>query len=426
MNSTAVADAVEAFSQMLSTTIEVTSVPTTLSIPLSSINSALQSAMSFQQLELSSQATITDTAVAISLEQRILLAQATINYYSVLSSIATATSTSAADMTQAAQASAIMQTMFAEVAYFEGHAPSFTGNLALIAVFSVILVFQIVFGVFFHQWWFCFSWSIGLVMELFGYAGRVWCHSDLLSFDAFVMQLVCITLAPCFLLAGMYYTLAQLAHIYGEQHSVLRPMIYSYAFIIGDFISICLQGAGGGMSSSPGSLYDAGINIMIGGLAFQVLTMTIFQYLWFTFLFRIHKSYKQHGDSNFNPDFVHIRERGLFLQLSFFVAITATFFLVYVRSIYRLIEMSYGFDSALATNEIYFMLLEALPMSLACAIMTVVHPGLIYGRGSHIYIDKNYRGFFPIKEEAPVEKKDSNSEYELYSFIDGYNKRETL
>lgn len=61
--------------------------------------------------------------------------------------------------------------------------------------------------------------------------------------------------------------------------------------------------------------------------------------------------------------------------------------------------MSDGWGSTLASVEIYLMTLEALMMSLACALMTVCHPGLIYGRNSHIYIDKKDKGLFSMKDD---------------------------
>lgn len=64
------------------------------------------------------------------------------------------------------------------------------------------------------------------------------------------------------------------------------------------------------------------------------------------------------------------------------------------RSIYRVVELAEGWSSKLAVDEIYFMILEGLMMSLACFVLTVLTPGVAYGRHSHIYVDKSLKATF--------------------------------
>lgn len=398
----------DAFSDMLTQDYSVKNVATSLTIPLATITSMLSKVASHQSVDKAILATVTDPYVATSIEQQVLMAQATINYYSALRDIATATtSVDASYYTQVAQASAAIESMFADIAFFGGHYPSSGGNVALAAVFVVVIVCQIILGVFFHQWWFLFCWICGLVLEILGYFGRIWLHYDLMSFNPYIIQIVCLTLAPCFLLAGMYYILAQLAHIYGEHYSVLRPMIYCYIFIACDTVSICLQGAGGGLSSGDLSS-NLGVNLTIAGLAFQVFTMVVFQALWYMFIRNIIAAYKAKGDNAFNPDFVHIRARGVKYQIALMAAVSISLILIFIRSIYRLVEMGFGYGSTLADTEIYFMFFEGLLMSLSCVLMTVCHPGLMYGRRSHIHIDKKYKGFLPAQSYSGEEE-----DYEL-------------
>lgn len=124
--------------------------------------------------------------------------------------------------------------------------------------------------------------GVGIILEIVGYSGRIWYSLNDNSSNAYIMELVCITVAPCFLMAGIYYILAQLILIYGNHFSRLKPMHYSSIFIACDVVSIFVQGAGGGISNNASNT-DTGRYIMIGGLAFQVLTITIFQFLWYDF-----------------------------------------------------------------------------------------------------------------------------------------------
>jgi hypothetical protein len=364
------------------------SIPTTIAQNYKTITSILHSVSERQASAVSALFIVTDSESSISLLDDILQAQATLNFYDVLEQAATETNlaTRASLMTQAAEASEIMLKMFDENAYYSGNYPSLGGNTALLVVFSLFLSLQVASGVFYHQWWFLTCWSCGLLFEILGYAARMWSSQNIMSYSAFIMQLVCLTLAPCFLMAGIYYIIAQLAVIYGSQFSILGPMQYSLLFIVCDFISILLQAAGGGLSTGNGT---TGPHIMIGGLAFQVFTIALFQYFWYFFLFRIYESYKTHGEAEFNPEFAHIRKRNLLLP--FMCVVSFAVALIFVRSIYRLIELSVGWSSKLAVDEIYFMILEALMVSLASCAMSILSPGLAYGKDSHIYIDKSLK-----------------------------------
>lgn len=79
--------------------------------------------------------------------------------------------------------------------------------------------------------------------------------------------------------------------IHGRQYSVLKPMWYSYFFITADVVSLLIQAAGGGIASVASSSHkdsSVGTNIMIAGIAAQVVAMTIFLVFWFEFLNRLY------------------------------------------------------------------------------------------------------------------------------------------
>ncbi|GMM28135.1 phospholipid-translocating ATPase [Martiniozyma asiatica (nom. inval.)] len=396
---------IEAIAEQLTSYVPITSVPTTMTVPYETITSVLYKAASKKESALSVLATATNTITQIGLENDIVKAQATLNYYSVLQDLATQTNeaTKSTMLEQAAEASAIMNKLFKDNAFYSGNYPSLGGNAALVAVFAIMLVFQVIFGVFYHQWWFLTCWTCGLFLEILGYVGRIWSHENIDNMNAFVMQLVCLTLAPCFLMAGIYYIIAQLTLVYGRNFSFLRPMQYSLIFIIADLISIILQAAGGGIASGALQVFESarpGANVMVGGLAFQAFTIGVFQFFWYTFLWKIYKSYQANGDAEFNPKFKHIRERRL--HFIFMGAVSVAVVLIFVRSVYRVVELAKGWSSNLAVDEIYFMILEALMISLASLIMTVFHPGLAYGRNSHLYIDKSLRATFSKHHKSEI------------------------
>ncbi len=53
-------------------------------------------------------------------------------------------------------------------------------------------------------------------------------------------------------------------------------------------------------------------------------------------------------------------------------------FTIFIRSVYRVVELSAGFDSELARDEPSFMILEGGMLVIACVALTVVHPGIAF------------------------------------------------
>lgn len=134
--------------------------------------------------------------------------------------------------------------------FFQGDTPTIAEGAAFIAVFGTLAVIHFCSCILTHQWWWMVAWGLGLMMEIVGYSARVWYSLNDNNGNAYIIQLVFITVSPCFLMAGVYYLLAQLVLIYGNHYSYLKPMHYSLIFIICDVFSIFLQGAGGGVSAA--------------------------------------------------------------------------------------------------------------------------------------------------------------------------------
>lgn len=291
---------------------------------------------------------------------------------------------------------------------FSPERPTLASGIPYLVVFIIFMCFHTVISIRTHQWWFFGSWGMGLALEIVSYAGRIWNYINESSESAYIMQLVCVTIAPCFLMAGMYYILAQLVLIYGDEFSYLKPKLYSIVFISCDLVAVILQGAGGGSASSPdGSQVDRGLHIMTAGLAFQVFIICVFQYLWYRFLWKVYQKYKSCGDAEFNPNFVELRQRKTLIP--FYIACSITVILIFIRSIYRLVEISLGWDSSVAKDEIYAMLLDGMLIALSSVLMIVFHPGLAYGKNAHLYM----KSHFPKDHDDVKFVDESNDNFEM-------------
>ncbi|GMG26162.1 unnamed protein product [Ambrosiozyma monospora] len=360
-------------------------------IPIATITSVYASAASEITGVLASLSTETGRATVISLQMQAQNLEATMSYYSLLGDLATQTNSESAQaiQTQVLEASQVIQQLFSSQAFYQGRFPSVPGNGIMACLYGIFLLLHFLFGFLTRQWWFMTCFTLGLTSEVIGYIGRIESHYHMLSLNPFVIQLVCITIAPCFLLAGVYYLLAQLTVVMGDKFSKLKPMHYSMIFIVCDLIAIIIQAVGGAIAATASSVYEStrpGANIMVVGLAFQVAAMSLFQYFWYDFLYHCYREYKLNHGSGFNPDYQHVRDGKYFIH--FLVVICVAVLLVFIRSIYRLIELIEGFTGTLASVEIYFMLLEALMIVVAVTLLTIAYPGFVYGLKTDIVVKK--------------------------------------
>lgn len=65
--------------------------------------------------------------------------------------------------------------------------PSFAGNLAYLVIFALLLLAQLGLGFFYKMWTFVTLMSLGLLIEIIGYAGRLLLHDNVFKFGPFVM-----------------------------------------------------------------------------------------------------------------------------------------------------------------------------------------------------------------------------------------------
>ncbi|SCV06156.1 LANO_0H23332g1_1 [Lachancea nothofagi CBS 11611] len=352
------------------------------------------------------------------------------------SDVATGTATGTASVS----ASVAAATASDAYSMYGGMTPNLAFNSAMAAIFGVLFILQLAAGVYTRQWWILVSFLCACALEVAGYIGRALGHNDTTNIDTFLLQFICLTIAPVFTMAGIYYQLGKLVEIYGHRFALLKnPMLYSWIFMACDVISLIVQAVGGGMSGSAAADNTdtaTGDHIFVAGLAFQVASMSVFLVLWFHLLYQIFVvSRMEHtGASKPSWSLVHVSQQDIdykyrpkfeFLRIHpkrwvfnyFGYALTAAVLLVYVRCIYRVVELAEGWHGDLITHEVYFIILDALMMSMATTLMTVFYPGFAF-KGRTVKI--------PIEKGSESEKVDSTMQSHSSMEIDPYNDKETL
>ncbi|CAI4786779.1 ANL_collapsed_G0050220.mRNA.1.CDS.1 [Saccharomyces cerevisiae] len=292
---------------------------------------------------------------------------------------------------------------------YGGMVPNLRFNITMIVIWGILLTIHVV-QLLMRQYWFSIAFVCTGILEVLGFIGRTWSHSNVADMDAFLLNMICLTIAPVFTMGGIYYQLAKLIEVYGHRFSLLpSPMAYSFIFICSDIVSLVVQAVGGGLCGvavTDGTSTTTGNHVFIAGLAIQVASMAIFLMLWFHFLFRIYISVRwEHINSRpislsllkisqTEVDYLY-REKFHFLRLEpkrwvfhyFNLAMTVAVLTIFTRCCYRLAELVVGWDGYLITHEWYFIILDALMMAIATVTLTIFHPGFAFkGRSTSIPI----------------------------------------
>ncbi|KAF2868171.1 parasitic phase-specific protein PSP-1 [Massariosphaeria phaeospora] len=267
---------------------------------------------------------------------------------------------------------------------FWGYRPSLPANAMFAALFGLSTVLFIAQGAFSRRFLgFTVAMVSGCALEVIGYIGRSLSYKNPFAENPFLIQIICLTIAPAFLAAGIYLCLSRIVLTFGAHNSRIAPLSYPRIFIPCDLASLMLQAAGGGIASSA-SHQDkdptVGNNIMIAGLTIQVVTLLIFIILALDFTLRTYRRIKELGSQN-ALDQTHARLRSSWAFQGFLAALAFATLCIFTRSVYRVAELSEGWNGRLIKTQSYFIGLEGAIVGAAVLALNAFHPGLCFSEG---------------------------------------------
>ncbi|EEB07494.1 hypothetical protein SJAG_02581 [Schizosaccharomyces japonicus yFS275] len=214
---------------------------------------------------------------------------------------------------------------------------------------------------------------IGTIIEIAGWGARVKSSADPLSFNAFVCQVAALIIAPCFYTAQIYVVLQYLVRLYGPDYSILRPKLYAIVFISCDIVALVIQAVGGGIAGSSSTnqhTMDTGGNVMLAGIIIQLIGLSLFCYAGIDFVVRYCKNRPYRTSYAYgvvlNPDLQPPYSSKRFLSIGLLVAATIS---IFIRSIYRVVELAYGWSGPVITREVYFDVFDLIPMVVTSALL---------------------------------------------------------
>ena len=128
--------------------------------------------------------------------------------------------------------------------WYYAYRPSLAAGVVFLTAFSLLALFHLGVTIKSRVWWtvvrlpsyltpttsqadpksaFCVQViALGGLCEVLGWAGRLWSWKNPVSFDSFLMQTICLVIAPCFFSAACYSITGILIRIVGPEYSLFR------------------------------------------------------------------------------------------------------------------------------------------------------------------------------------------------------------
>lgn len=105
---------------------------------------------------------------------------------------------------------------------------SLPANATFLALFIISLIgFLATYAFTRRATAFTFAMVAGVVLEVVGYVGRIESHQNQWKENGFLMQIVCLTIAPAFLAGGIYLCLRRIVYAFGPENSRISPEAYT-------------------------------------------------------------------------------------------------------------------------------------------------------------------------------------------------------
>ncbi|KAI8687270.1 hypothetical protein NCS56_00299500 [Fusarium sp. Ph1] len=250
--------------------------------------------------------------------------------------------------------------------------PSFALAIIGTIVYSIIFLVISYLTLIKYRAWFFIVVVIGSAIEVAAYILRSYSAKNQSELGPFVNTLTFTVLAPVFIAAGNYLLISRLilAVLPPSRHRILKipGRRLTPIFVACDIVAFLVQGSGSGIASSDnwqGQMEKIGRNVLIGGLAFQLLAFSLFLCVFRRFHVLANRMAVDGAPKGWQK-----------VVLAVYVSSS----LIMVRCIYRVCEFAEGMNGYAFRTEWLFWVFESLPMIGAIGIFCIYHPSRYLGR----------------------------------------------
>ncbi|WFD30286.1 hypothetical protein MSPP1_001303 [Malassezia sp. CBS 17886] len=225
-----------------------------------------------------------------------------------------------------------------------GYIPGLSPNICMVVFFSLVSIAHIVQWLMYRQWWLVIL-PIGTLAELSGYALRIHDHFNPHLRDYYVAMMCLLIITPC-LFAAVHFTCAgRLGTMFPRELSIVRPVFIMPFFVTLDVVSLVIQAIGAATAGTA----DSGP--LVGYVTFNICFLSF----WYRARTR-------------RPEL--IRKYEPFMYAIFFSSVA-----IILRSIYRVIEMGFGWDGVINNTEWALCTFDGALVLISVFILNLYYPG---------------------------------------------------
>ncbi|KAG6359574.1 hypothetical protein INS49_013095 [Diaporthe citri] len=171
--------------------------------------------------------------------------------------------------------------------------PPIEGTAFMLAAFATLIPINLWVGARNRTTLYSLSMSIGLLLEVMGHSGKILLRNNLASKSYFVLSLLGTAAGPTLITAAVYTILPHILALYGSDLGTpLEPVWLSYFFFAFDGFTIAFQAVGCVFAAQGYNRVEIqqGVNVLIAGLALQILSLVGFFGLYFLFMSRVFRN----------------------------------------------------------------------------------------------------------------------------------------
>ncbi|KFX85843.1 hypothetical protein V490_09374 [Pseudogymnoascus sp. VKM F-3557] len=244
------------------------------------------------------------------------------------------------------------------------YSPSPAAAMIFFILFTITTFWHIIIMFRRHVWYFSVL-AIGGGLEIAGHITRYLASKDTTNLVLFVIQTLCILVAPALFAASIYMVLGRLITLVrAEAFSPIRPTWLTKIFVLGDLLSFLIQIMGSGMLSKN---FNLGKTIILIGLIAQIICFGLFV------LVAVLVSRRLAQNPTPMAKLLDSRSAGKGWMGVMRVVFLASA-LIFIRSLFRLIEFAGNEDSAIQKSEAYLYICDSTLMFGVLAILIYPHP----------------------------------------------------
>ncbi|KAG2040870.1 RTA1 like protein [Suillus americanus] len=248
-----------------------------------------------------------------------------------------------------------------------------------VVLYSISTVLHLGQALKYKLWWMIPTATFAGILEILGWSARLWSSRNPKLLTPYEMQIVGTIIAPTPLVAANFIILGRIITQVGPQYSRLTPRTYTILFCCFDIVCLIVQAVGGASAAHSANTKTSaamGANIMLGGIAAQLFAIVVYVTMAVETLFRLkHNAPFRYVEQ---PRIFEKGQRAVSKKLQLMLCGMAFCTLcVFIRSVYRTVELANGWNGPVISTERYFDWLDGGLVTLAIYTLNFFHPGIL-------------------------------------------------